>query len=161
MEDCISYPDDQVYLCWIGIPSRGNSGIAGSNGIHNGYYSLDGDIGFSRCLGGDKWNPEALTENLGREWRMLNAAEYKPYPYCRDLHVGLNCFIKIIKENQLSPEDMESDRVQPQSSLTGPLYMTEKITGDVAAQFSFRCVIAAAANGVSLAESQDPDKIEI
>lgn len=121
--------------------------------------ALDGEVGLWRFFGGDRWNPSILLENLGREWKMLKAVEYKPYPCCRHLHIALDCFYKIIEENQVSSEDIKSVRVQTQSSIAGGLYMNKQIRDHVSAQFSLPYVIAAAANGISLAEWQNPDKI--
>jgi 2-methylcitrate dehydratase PrpD len=90
---------------------------------------------------------------------MLKAVEYKPYPCCRHLHIALDCFRKIIEENQVSSEAIKSVRVQTQSSIAGELYMNKQIRDHISAQFSLPYVLAAAANRISLAEWQNPDKI--
>jgi 2-methylcitrate dehydratase PrpD len=120
---------------------------------------LDGDLGFWRFFGSDTWDPEALTERFGREWKMLRHIQYKPYPCCGDFHVGLDCFIKIIDGNKLKPEDIEKVRIQTHPVVTRPIHSTKEITDHVIAQFSMPYSIAAAANRVSFAEWQDPEKI--
>lgn len=99
--------------------------------------SLDGELGFWRFFGGEKWDPEALTDKLSREWKMLTAIEFKPYPCCRDFHVPLDCFLKIINENNLMPEDIERVNIRATPAVIGPLYMNRKIEDHVVAQFTF------------------------
>lgn len=120
---------------------------------------LDGDLGFWRFFGSDRWDPNALTDRLGQEWKMLRTVTHKPYPCCGDFHVGLDCFIKIIEENKLMPEDIKKVKIQTNPVVTRPIHMTKEITDHIVAQFSMPYCVAAAAHKVSLAEWQDPDKI--
>jgi 2-methylcitrate dehydratase PrpD len=120
---------------------------------------LDGDLGFWRFFGSDKWNPEALTERFGQEWKMLKHIQYKPYPCCGDFHVALDCIIKIIDENRLMPENIQKIKVQTHPAVTRPIHNTKEITDHVIAQFSMPYSIAAAVHRISLAEWQDPEKI--
>ena len=120
---------------------------------------LDGELGFWRFFGSDSWDPDVLTENLGREWKMLQAVEYKPYPCCRDFHVSLDCFTKIIEENEFLPKDIKSVKILTHPSVEGDMYKVKRIRNHVDTQFSLPYVISAAAHRVSLAEWQDPDTL--
>lgn len=121
--------------------------------------ALDGELGFWRFFGSDKWDSDTLTENFSQEWKMLGAVEYKPYPCMRDFHVALDCFIKIINENKLGLEDIQRVKIQSHTNVSGEAFKNKNITDNVSAQFSLPYVIAAAANRVSLSEWQDPDRI--
>jgi 2-methylcitrate dehydratase PrpD len=121
---------------------------------------LDGDLGFWRFFGGDSWDPEVLTEKFGREWKMLKALEFKPYPCCRDFHVPLDCFIKIINENKLMAGEVERVRIQTHPLVTGSFYTNKVIKDHITAQFSLPYVIAVAANRVNLPEWQDPGTLK-
>jgi 2-methylcitrate dehydratase PrpD len=120
---------------------------------------LDGELGFWKFFGSDQWDPGVLTKDLGRDWTILNAVEYKPYPCCRDFHVALDCFREIIEKNGLKPEDIEKVMIQTHPSVAGPMYRIKTINDHVETQFSLPYVISAAANRISLAEWQDPRTI--
>jgi 2-methylcitrate dehydratase PrpD len=120
---------------------------------------LDGDLGFWRFFGSDQWDREALLDGLGHEWRMLKTVTHKPYPCCGDFHVGLDCFIKVINDHKLRPEDIENVKIQTNPVVTRPIHMTKDISDHIVAQFSMPYCVAAAAHRVPLAEWQDPDKI--
>jgi 2-methylcitrate dehydratase PrpD len=122
--------------------------------------TLEGPLGYWRFFGSDRWDPEVLTEKLGREWKILKAVEYKPYPCCRDFHVALDCLMKIIDENNLTPEEIEKVKIQTHPAVTQPSHMTKQILDHMDAQFSLPYCIAAAAYRVSLPEWQDPDRIK-
>ena len=54
---------------------------------------LDGEYGFWRFYGSERWEPAMITHKLGEKWRFPNRAIYKPYPCCRAMHGGLDCLI--------------------------------------------------------------------
>jgi len=121
---------------------------------------LDGDLGFWRFFGSDKWDPNALTEGFGQEWKMLKTVAHKPYPCCGDFHVGMDCFIKIIDGNKIKPAEIENIKIQTNPVVTRPIHMIKEISDHIVAQFSMPYCVAAAAHQVSFAEWQDPDKIK-
>ena len=120
---------------------------------------LDGNLGYWRFFGSDIWDPKALTEKLGDEWKMLKATEYKPYPCCRDFHVAIDCLIKIIDEHNLQPDDIESVKIQTHPAVNQASHVTKDIIDHMDAQFSLPYCVSAAANRVRLSEWQDPEKI--
>ncbi len=120
---------------------------------------LDGEVGLWRYFGSDSWNPDALTDKLGSEWKMMGRVEYKPYPCWGDSHLALDCLIKIIEENDLFPEDIEWVKAQGTPSFNSPTHKSKDISDHLVAQFSLPYIISAAANRVSLAEWQDPKRL--
>jgi len=116
-----------------------------------GYYGdasvLDGDYAFWRFFGAEKWDPEHLTDQLGERWHFL-ATQYKPYPCCRIIHASLDCFTKIMDENNIAADDM--DRVEVRLGILSdlPLWKNRKITNEVDAQFSIPYVFAVAAHRI-------------
>ena len=117
--------------------------------------TLDGDLGLWRFFGSDRWDREIFLEGLGTEWKMLKVAEYKPYPCCRELHVVLDCVMRIIEAHDVKAQEIKNVRVLTQSSLTGPLMKTREIEDHMVAQFSLPYVVSAALNRINLDEWQD------
>ena len=63
---------------------------------------LTGEEGLWKFAGYDGWNPENLLKELGRDWCFFQKIVYKPYPCCRMFQTELDCFIKIINDNNIS-----------------------------------------------------------
>ena len=123
--------------------------------------ALDGDLGLWRFFGSDRWDPETLTENLGTQWDVLAAVEYKPYPSMRDFHVALDCFIRIIEEQHLTPTEIDHVTIKTHPSVvTAPQYRNKAVHDHIEAQFSLPYVISAAAHRISIAAWQDTDRIQ-
>ncbi len=120
---------------------------------------LDGDLGFWRFFGSDRWDPNLLTDKLGQEWNLPGTVQYKSYPCGIIFNVALDCFIKIIDENRLMPKDIEKVKILTQPIVTTPFLMNREIVDHITAQFSLPYAIAAAANRVGIPEWQDPDTI--
>jgi 2-methylcitrate dehydratase PrpD len=121
---------------------------------------LNGELGFWRFYASDKWAPQAVTKRLGEDWRILRVS-YKAYPCCAAMHSALNCFYKIIDENNLEPQDIEHVDVllDPLSAL--PLWRNMEVETHIEAQFSVAYVFAVAAHRVRIgAEWQDSNTIK-
>ncbi|MBI2361565.1 MAG: MmgE/PrpD family protein [Deltaproteobacteria bacterium] len=117
---------------------------------------LDGDDGFWRFSGSESWNPEKVSNNLGQDWHIVNM-RYKIYPCCGVLQGALDCFTSIVKENHLSPEEVERVEVFLDPLTEEPLWQSREIENEVHAQFSVPYVVAVAAQGLPLgAEWQAP-----
>jgi 2-methylcitrate dehydratase PrpD len=69
---------------------------------------LEGEYGFSRYMGVQKWTPDALTDGLGTIWRFPQLTVYKPYPTCRISHTILDCIGALLDEHELQPNEIES-----------------------------------------------------
>lgn len=148
------------YMCagWASL-AEVTSVLLAEAGYTGDTTALDGDLGFWRFFGSDRWDPEALTNNIGRTWEILGVVEYKPYPCMRDFHVALDCLIKIIGENKLKAEDIEQVKIQTHPSVVGATYRNKNIRDHIEAQFSLPYVIASAAYRISPAEWQDTERI--
>ncbi len=106
---------------------------------------FDGEYGFARFYGAERWAPEMVVDNLGTQWRFMEMA-YKPYPCCRFFHAQLDAFINIIEKNGLLPDDIESitSYALPFVANTAPY----DVQTQVDAQFSLPFVFSLAAHRV-------------
>lgn len=120
---------------------------------------LDGDLGFWRTYGSGVWEPSVLTENLGKEWIFPQHLMYKHYPCNGFYPVSLDCFNKIINENNISPDDIQEIRIQ---SYMGPWPLPPRdlmktVKSHVHAEFHTPYVFALNAHKIDLAHWQDEE----
>jgi len=80
-------------------------GVAGSHAI------LDGDAGFWTILGSDRHDFEKLVQGLGEKYNILDT-KFKPYPVCTWGHTSLDATKKILEENEITAEDIDSVKVR-------------------------------------------------
>ncbi|MFC1984943.1 MmgE/PrpD family protein [Chloroflexota bacterium] len=66
---------------------------------------LDGEICFWEYTGHQYWDAKRLLEELGRKW--LHKISYKQYPTNMPMAGALDCFIQIIEENDIQPEEIQ------------------------------------------------------
>ncbi len=122
---------------------------------------LDGDYSFWRYTASseEKWDPKRLTDGLGKAWILgqPSGTFYKHYPFCGLCHGEMDEFLKIIQENDLRAEDIESIRILSAPLIDEPLWTNTNITNHVDAQFSVAYAFAVAAHGIKVsAEWQSP-----
>lgn len=67
---------------------------------------LDGDSGFWRMIGSDRFDPDLLVASLGETWWTRHAS-FKPYPACRWMHTALESFETLRDAIGLQPEEIE------------------------------------------------------
>jgi 2-methylcitrate dehydratase PrpD len=110
---------------------------------------LDGPEGFWRLFGGtpERWDPARLTQGLGEQWN-ARRAWYKPYPCEVLIGVAINRLIEIMRENCLSPDDIEDVDFRSLPILSTPCHTTMEIVTHVDAQFSVPYALAVAALGI-------------
>jgi 2-methylcitrate dehydratase PrpD len=119
---------------------------------------LDGDVGYWRAIGSSGWEPSVLLEKLGEAWYFPRDTVYKPYPCCRIMHPCLDCFVKVLNEHSLMPEEIEDVHVW--LSVRNPAWLNKKITNHLDAQFSIPYVLAVPAHRITVGpEWQDLDTI--
>jgi 2-methylcitrate dehydratase PrpD len=106
---------------------------------------LDGEHGFFEFCGSQRWRPELILKKIGEKWRFPTRIIYKPYPCCRAMHGGLDCFIDIIEKNSLNPEEIEEVKVFIDPLVTLPAWNVSEIHSHVDAQFLASYPFAAAA----------------
>jgi 2-methylcitrate dehydratase PrpD len=118
---------------------------------------FDGDYGFWRFYGAERWEPEMVVDKLGQEWRFMEMA-YKTYPCCTFFHAQLDAFIGIIEKNGLQPEDIESVDSYSIPFVASPV--PYDVETQVDAQFSLPFVLAVAAHRIRVgADWQEHDTI--
>jgi 2-methylcitrate dehydratase PrpD len=118
---------------------------------------FDGEYGFWRFYGAERWEPEIIADRLGEQWRFMEMA-YKTYPCCTFFHAQLDAFIDIIEKNGLQPEDIESVNSYSIPFVANPVPYDVETQVDV--QFSLPFVLSAAANRIRVgADWQEHDTI--
>jgi len=114
---CANAPLTCLWKSWPGTMVKyGDMGVMAYQGIlsallaqmgHTGSKDiLEGDYGFWRYIGAEKCDYNILLSELGKKWYVMDSS-IKPYPACRWIHASLDLFAKIVKENNLKPEDIE------------------------------------------------------
>lgn len=107
---------------------------------------LDGEYAFWRFYGSLRWEPDKVVSALGAKWLFPGLTEYKIYPFCGIMRKGVDGFIKIMEENQLTPDDIDEVRVYMTAfHFSQPIYSTKDMVSANEAQFSIPYVYAAAA----------------
>ncbi|MBU3948302.1 MAG: MmgE/PrpD family protein [Proteobacteria bacterium] len=109
---------------------------------------LDGDHGFWRAFGCDKWMPEYITSGLGNKWVFTDRLFYKRYPCCGVMQNALCNLEEIITTNNLLPEDIMEITVKLNSLAEFPLWKTRDVKTNAQAQFSVPFVFAVAAHRI-------------
>jgi 2-methylcitrate dehydratase PrpD len=67
------------------------AGYSGPRAVFDGRYGL-----YKSHLGGNDWNLEPLTRDLGERWDMLDIA-LKPYPCCHFNHAFIDCAARLLR----------------------------------------------------------------
>lgn len=116
---------------------------------------LDGELGYWRTLGSEKCKWEKMLAGLGSEWYFPSRICYKPYPCCAYFAPPLDLFTKIIKENALTPEDINEVRIQSDPIVSGGVWFSEEVRNAVDTQFVTAYPFAAAAFRADLLDWQD------
>ena len=109
------------------------AGIVGPRAI------LDGEQGFWRMSGSDRFQPERLTENLATHWQLRHAS-FKDYPVCRWMHTALASFEHLL-ERIPSAESIERIRVYGSFTLAR-FFADARPVSNTDAQFSLPLAIA-------------------
>ncbi|MFC1970998.1 MmgE/PrpD family protein [Chloroflexota bacterium] len=111
---------------------------------------LDGENGYWKFSGYGQWEPDAITDGLGKIWHFVAGTNYKIYPCCGILRTCLDCFIDIINKNNIKPGDIEKIKVYEDPSCTRPPWQNKDIKTSVDAQFSVAYTFSVAAHGVEV-----------
>ncbi len=106
---------------------------------------FDGEYGFAKFYGAERWSPEMVVDGLGKDWQFVNMA-YKFYPCCRFFHGQLDAFTSILEKN-----DLYADEIESVTSYALPFVANQApydVQTQVDVQFSLPFVLSAAANRV-------------
>jgi 2-methylcitrate dehydratase PrpD len=131
------------WICQTSVTSA----LLASEGYTGNPHVFDGEYGFARFYGAERWSPEMVVDGLGKEWQFMNMA-YKLYPCCRFFHGQLDAFTSILEKNNLFPDDIESviSYALPFVANQAPYDVQTQV--DV--QFSLPFVLAVAAHRVKI-----------
>ena len=152
-------PMTKYIVCGWGALSAVTAAQLAEMGFTSDTEVLDGDLGFWRTYGSGVWEPSVLTGNLGKEWIFPQHLMYKHFPCNGFYPTSLNCFNKIIDENNISPDDIQEIRIQ---SYMGPWPLPPRdlmktVKSHVHAEFHTPYVFALNAHKVDLAHWQDEE----
>jgi 2-methylcitrate dehydratase PrpD len=121
---------------------------------------LEADHGFWEICGYDEWRPDRMMNNMGREWFFSNV-QYKMYPCCGVLSTSIDCFVNIVEENSLMPEEIENVTIFSHPSVDMPLFLSREIKTIVDVQFCVPYLCSVVAHRVKTGiEWQDPDTMK-
>jgi len=96
---------------------------------------LDGPNSFWKFTGAASWDPEAVTNKMGKEWNILGTC-FKLYPSCGVIHSALDAFKSIVDENHLTPDDIEQVKSWVSPHFLRPICANRDPINEVHAQFS-------------------------
>jgi 2-methylcitrate dehydratase PrpD len=110
-------------------------------------------------IGYEEYQPDKLNKDLGKTWTFARV-NYKPYPCCRVLHTPLDCFISIIEQNKILPEEISVVKVYTHPHVNYPVFTNRELNNIVDIQYSIPYVIALAAYRIRVGvEWQDWDTV--
>lgn len=120
---------------------------------------LEGDYGFWRFMGSGKWNPDALTDGLGEDWRFPKVTIFKPYPCCRINHTVLDCLVHLMAEQDLKAEEIEQVTAycDPHCAVH-PLWNSKTIMSPGDAQMNVAYALSMAAHRVKVGPEWHDDE---
>jgi 2-methylcitrate dehydratase PrpD len=131
-----------------GFASSGGlmSALMASKGLTGAKDSLEGQKGlFSTYLQG-RYDPDALTVDLGRRFAVVDLS-FKPYPCCRSTHPAIDATLALAKDNHITPEDVDEISVctgEAARLVCEPLEVKQNPRVFVDAQFSIPWMVATA-----------------
>jgi 2-methylcitrate dehydratase PrpD len=116
-------------------------GITGARSI------LEGPHGLFNTYHRGEYNPEALTENLGKRY-LVTDLSFKPYPCCRLTHPSIDATLALKADYQIRAEDVKAITIRvgkyAMEDLCEPLDIKQNPRTIVDAQFSIPWVVAVA-----------------
>jgi len=115
---------------------------------------FEGDHGFKRFIGVETLEPDMIMDKIGEKWHFLRI-HYKPYPCGRVWQAPLDGFRSIIEQNNLSPGEIDSVKVQIAGPMVLPIWASQEINNHVDAEFSVPYAFAASAHRVRREDWQD------
>jgi 2-methylcitrate dehydratase PrpD len=150
------------YLFKYGVPGFQNTGavmaiLLADMGYTGDTNVLDSKNGFAHMCGYRMWEPDKITEDLGKTWWYLYRLHYKPYPCCAVYHAELDCFMDCLEKYNLMPDEIESVKAFGRASTAGGLFAADEVENLSSAQFNPRYIFSVAAHRVNVGpEWHDP-----
>lgn len=120
----------------------------------------DAERGYRRFIATNRWEPSAITGELGTTWRFPAESTFKPYPHCRVLHALLDALIDLLGDNDIKPEEIEAIHAWGEAWIEQPVWLNNTIEHVHDAQFSIAHGLAVGAHRVPPGRAwQDPDLV--
>lgn len=129
-----------------------NAGRAAHNGIFAALLAeqgltaprtiFEGEFGFFKAYA-DNYNVKEIVDRLGEDYK-IGGIYIKLYAACRNIHPAIDCILNLVKENKLTPEEIDKIFVKTYSTaykLTGTEYEPKTVS---TAKFSTPFCLAAA-----------------
>jgi 2-methylcitrate dehydratase PrpD len=144
---------DHRAMTKYGVPGWQNTGglmaaLLAEMGFIGDTTVFDEKEGFWKFAGYENWNPGKILEGLGQNWNYFTKIQYKWYPCCRMFQTELDCFLKILEDHHLRPEEIETVEVYGHPTLEAPAFTNREIASIVDIQFSPAYIFAMAANNI-------------
>jgi 2-methylcitrate dehydratase PrpD len=135
-----------------GVPGWQNTGgviaaLLAQMGYMGDLTIFDTKEGFWKYIGYEGWNPENITNEIGKTW-IFSRIVYKFYPCCRQFQTELDCFLKIIADNNLTPDEIEGVKIFGHPTLETPAFTNRELTNIVDIQFGPSYIFSMAAHGI-------------
>lgn len=108
---------------------------------------LDGDPAFWRFFGAAKCDFNALSQNLAKQWHILNTT-YKPWPSCRWTQYPLTAFMKLKRDLDLAPAEIDRIVVKANPFAQSARFKQQQPDNEISAEFSHAHALAMAAHDV-------------
>lgn len=95
-----------------GFAVRGGmvAALMAERGVTGAKDSLEGEMGLYRLYMGGRYDPDILTNELGKSFEGVNVV-FKPYPCCRGIHPAIDAALAIATEYDLDPQDIREIRL--------------------------------------------------
>jgi 2-methylcitrate dehydratase PrpD len=108
---------------------------------------LETERGFWAMNGAPVWDPDKITDQLGKEWVFMNAG-YKFWPTCGFYQSPLDAFTWLIEEHKLQPDEIDEVVYQIEKFASIDKYVTTEPNDHVEAAASGPFVISVAAHRI-------------
>jgi len=109
---------------------------------------LDGPLGYWKFCGSTRWDTTVLLDKIGEKWWIVFQT-YKPWPICSLLNPHIEIVRKIIAEEKLRPEEIESLEFYGHPlPAHAPLWNVDSIEDEMGAQLHTKYGMAMAVFGI-------------
>ncbi|MEU6646320.1 MmgE/PrpD family protein [Saccharomonospora sp. NPDC046836] len=120
----------------------------------------DADVGYRRFIGSQRWEPDAIRDRLGEDWRFVAEQSYKPYPHCRVLHGLLDVLIDVVTTHDIAVDEIDEIRAWGEGVIQQPLWLATEIERTHDAQYSIAHGLAVGAHRIEPSTAWlDPDLV--
>ena len=120
----------------------------------------DPEFGYPRFIGTRRWEPEALTAELGQTWHFQKENSFKHYPHCRALHGLLDLLGETVESEHIDPAEIDAIRAWGEGHVERASWLTTEISDPVDAQFSIAHGLSVGAHRVPPSKAwQDEDVV--